>query len=425
MYWGVKKKYVEYIIYTLFWGTLIIMPFLGELINGNIIDVDWSKIFYTWLFISPAFFLFLINNNILMPYFLYKKGRTQYIILLILVTVFFYFFFVILQSGFDEREKVHPFYWNRWTPRIEKIEPIGNAEHGLPGKGGGKRMPRPPKMDVRVKYYKASKEVYDSLIADTQKVYRVRIPMHHGSGEFLFSSILHPFSVQFLLIVFVLMFNISIRLLFYTIRNEDRLKDVEQQKLKSELEYLKFQINPHFFMNTLNNIHALIDIDKGSAQKSIIELAKMMRYLLYESPGAFVSLDRELQMLESYISLMRLRYTDMLKVEVSFPHDSMGASIPSLILMSFVENAFKHGISYNNPSEVYVSISIDDGNIVFSCRNTVNSASRLNENGKISGIGVENTRKRLQLLYGAKHTLEIWKSDNYYNVLLKIPVHND
>ncbi len=423
MYWGVKRRYVEYIIYTLFWGTLIMLPFIGELINGNIVGVDWNKVFNSWLFISPAFILFVINNNILMPYFLYKRGRTQYVILLILATVFFYFLYVMVQNSFKGDNEPEP-YWDRWNSRIERMERGRKPEHGLTERKGGKHVP-PPRVVARVKYYKVQKAPYESLIFNKQKVYSVKLDKPKRPSDFLLSSILHPYSVQFLLIVFVLMFNISIRLLFYTIRNEARLKELEQQKLKSELEYLKFQINPHFFMNTLNNIHALIDIDKGSAQKSIIELAKMMRYVLYESPEAFVSLDKELQMIKSYITLMRLRYTDMLKIELSFPNDIMGANIPSLMLMSFVENAFKHGISYNNPSEVYVSVYIDNGNIVFTCRNTINSVENVQNKGDIPGIGFDNTRKRLKLLYGENYTLKIWRSDNYYNVLLKIPLRND
>lgn len=423
MYWGVKRKYVEYIIYTLFWGILIILPFMGELINGNINSLNWSKVLNSWLFITPAFLLFVINNNILMPYFLYKKGRTQYVIFLILATVLFYFLFVMVQNSFkgDDKQRL---YWDRINPRYERMVRAGKHSRTLLADRPGKHLPPPPKKEARAKFYKVKSELYDFINPNAHKVFTIKKSMRHHSGDFLFSSILHPYSVQFLLILFVLMFNISIRILFYTIRNDERLKELEQQKLKSELEYLKFQINPHFFMNTLNNIHALIDIDKESAQKSIIELAKMMRYVLYESPEPFVSLDKELQMVKSYISLMRLRYTDMLKIEISLPNDIMGATIPSLMLMSFVENAFKHGISYNNPSEVHVSVSIDDANIVFSCRNTINNAKKENEGSSKTGIGIENTRKRLQLLYGGNYVLRIWTNNNYYNVLLKIPVTN-
>ena len=112
------------------------------------------------------------------------------------------------------------------------------------------------------------------------------------------------------------------------------------------MDYLKFQINPHFFMNTLNNIHALIDIDTEYAKNAVIELSKMMRYVLYESGREIISLNRDIQFVQNYIGLMRIRYTDAVDIRVEYPHDlSPQVSIPPLLLIVFVENAFKHGIS--------------------------------------------------------------------------------
>ena len=148
-----------------------------------------------------------------------------------------------------------------------------------------------------------------------------------------------------------------------------------------------------------------------------------MQRVLYESSATYYTLDKEVQFIGCYIDLMRLRYTDILKIKVSFPEGYDNVHVPSLLFVSFLENAFKHGVSYNTPSEIELSIDVVDGFVVFLCRNTIakKNSDGLNEN---SGIGVQNAVKRLSLLYGDNYTYRIWE-DNYYNVLLKIPVKND
>ena len=107
-------------------------------------------------------------------------------------------------------------------------------------------------------------------------------------------------------------FNIAVKLFFKSFRDEEMLKELEHQRLQSELQYLKYQINPHFFMNTLNNIHALVDIDTGKAKSTIVELSKLMRYVLYEASNKTILLLREVQFLENYVTLMSLRYPCLL-----------------------------------------------------------------------------------------------------------------
>ena len=112
-------------------------------------------------------------------------------------------------------------------------------------------------------------------------------------------------------------FNVAIKLLFKSIRDDRHLKELEKQNLQTELEYLKHQINPHFFMNTLNNIHALIDVDTEKAKESVIELSKIMRYILYDSSQPIISLQKEITLLNNYIALMRIRYTDSIDISVN------------------------------------------------------------------------------------------------------------
>lgn len=216
--------------------------------------------------------------------------------------------------------------------------------------------------------------------------------------------------------------NAGIKLLYQSIRDEQEMEHLKQQNLQAEMDYLKYQINPHFFMNTLNNIHALIDIDAESAKNAVIELSKMMRYVLYDSGRERISLRQDIQFLENYIALMRIRYTDAIDIRVNYPPVLPEISIPPLLLIVFVENAFKHGVSYNRSSFIHIDIACDGGMLV---SRIVNSRHREPDAGR-TGIGLENVRKRLDLIYGPKgYGLRIDDSDPAtYTVQLEIPTFN-
>ena len=158
--------------------------------------------------------------------------------------------------------------------------------------------------------------------------------------------------------------NTGIKLIYQSMRDEQKMEALKRQNLQAEMDYLKYQINPHFFMNTLNNIHALIDIDAESAKSAVIELSKMMRYVLYESGRELISLNRDVQFLRNYIELMRIRYTDDVDIRVEYPGNlPEQVTIPPLLLIVFVENAFKHGVSYNHPSFIRIRIDYADGKV--------------------------------------------------------------
>ena len=166
-------------------------------------------------------------------------------------------------------------------------------------------------------------------------------------------------------------------------------------------------------MNTLNNIHALVDIDTGKAKSTIVELSKLMRYVLYEASNKTILLKREVQFLENYIAIMGLRYTDKVSIEMKFPIEVPEVQIPPLLFISFVENAFKHGVSYRNDSFVRVIVQQEEGNrLTFRCTNSNNG--RADE--QHHGIGLDNIRKRLRLLFGNDYTLSITQDKNKFDV---------
>lgn len=227
-----------------------------------------------------------------------------------------------------------------------------------------------------------------------------------------------PFLGRMLIVLLMFSFNIAVKLFFKSMRDQEAMKELERNNLQTELDYLKYQINPHFFMNTLNNIHALVDIDTEKAKQTIVELSRLMRYVLYESNNRLILLSKEVQFLNHYIELMRIRYTDKVRIDVSFPTDTGEIQVPPLLFVSFVENAFKHGVSYQSPSFVSVSLQIEGDEIIFCC---ANSNYNMTED-QHHGIGLDNIRKRLRLLFGNRYELSIDEKPDCFNVQLSVPV---
>lgn len=181
---------------------------------------------------------------------------------------------------------------------------------------------------------------------------------------------------------------------------------LQQEKTSSELSFLKAQINPHFFFNTLNNIYALTYVDADTSRKAIHELSRMMRYLLYDTQQTQTLLSQEINFIKDYIHLMQLRLTDMVKINFEQPQNLVDVPVAPMIFLPFVENAFKHGTSVNEPSEIDIRIRQVDKQLKLEVKNTIikNQSSQVDEYG---GIGLENTQRRLDILYPGKHRLLI------------------
>lgn len=221
--------------------------------------------------------------------------------------------------------------------------------------------------------------------------------------------------------VLAIIANMGVNAIVENERKEEERRLLEIENLKLQLETLRYQINPHFFLNTLNNIQALIHIDPVKAAESISTFSKMTQMLLRGGSAPIAPLSEEIRFLQYFISLMRLRYPDGVQIDTFFPQQTGDAVIQPLILAGFVENAFKHGISYEHPSSVWVQMHLQDGKIIFHCENTLHSDSR----AKGFGIGLENARKRLSLLYGEQYQLRTEPSDDHYIVELVLPDHID
>ena len=224
-------------------------------------------------------------------------------------------------------------------------------------------------------------------------------------------------------LLFLFGMNIGAKAYFKSADDREKLEKLEKQNLQQRLDYLKGQINPHFFMNTLNNIHALVDIDPEKAKTSIVELSKLMRMILYDSDKQMTSLPQEIEFIKNYIRLMRLRFTDNVTIHTEFPNNPPHKDIAQMVLVTFIENAFKHGISYMQPTIIDIAIRLHGNKLLFTCANTVRPADKNNSNEKKGGLGLANVKKRLDLIYGNEYKLDIKGQSTRYKVRLLLTLN--
>lgn len=200
---------------------------------------------------------------------------------------------------------------------------------------------------------------------------------------------------------------------------EGEKKELEKARSEAELQNLKSQLNPHFLFNTLNNIYALIGINPDRAQYAIHDLSRLLRHVLYEDNQQLVTLDHELAFMKSYVDLMSLRLSDKVEVKVVLPEDGQGIQVAPLLFITLVENAFKHGISPTEPSFIYICLAITEGKGVV-CRIENSYFPKKDSDRSGSGIGLENLRKRLSLLYPAEHMLYTAREGDRFVAELKV-----
>jgi len=206
---------------------------------------------------------------------------------------------------------------------------------------------------------------------------------------------------------------------------EAKKKELENEKLTAELSFLKEQINPHFLFNTLNNLYYLAYTKSDNTTEVIAKLSQMMRYMIYESNYKQVDLSREIEYMQNYVSLERLRLNNQIPIDFKVNGDPAGIKIAPLILITFLENAFKHGVASDN-KKAWVNLTIDlsGKNCIYTVENSkitkVNGVT--SEHGK-SGIGLQNVKRRLELTYGESYDLEVKDLPDRYYVQLKLQLN--
>ena len=200
---------------------------------------------------------------------------------------------------------------------------------------------------------------------------------------------------------------IGIRHFIRTRQIRQQLKDEQAKHTEAELAWLKNQINPHFLFNTLNNISSLCQIDADAAQDAIAQLSDLLRYAMYETNKKTVPIQGEVEFMRNYIELMKLRCNDKTEVLTTFKVEQY-IEIAPLLFISLIENAFKHGVSSNRPSKIDIHLEAEGDKLVFTCDNTNYPKDDADRSG--SGIGLENTRRRLELMY---HEAYEWEQALY------------
>jgi LytS/YehU family sensor histidine kinase len=206
------------------------------------------------------------------------------------------------------------------------------------------------------------------------------------------------------------------------IYNYVRLKQSQQQlrieKQEAELNYLRSQTNPHFLFNTLNNIYSLARDKSDVAPESILRLSKILRFMLYETGGSFISVEKELKIMNDYIALEQLRYDESLRINFNYDVEDMKQSVPPLLLIPLVENAFKHGASETRGRPyVDIHLSIRNRQLMFIVKNSTEVARE--ERTIRENIGLSNLRRQLELLY-TDYDLSVQHGDTVFTATLKI-----
>lgn len=379
----------EHTIYTAIWAMLYASPVINiytRMAGNPRITFSWTEILHAWEYTSTWLVMFAIHNFLLLPLLLRKRKTGTYLCLS----------FLILLTGMFITYLNRPMHKNQYKIRMEaewKADSLAYERVAAVRLGDGRYCsPQNPMRRKPLEY-----QPIDPL------------PML-GPGEL----------VAFFGGLLLMGMNLGVKLYFMSQRDRERQKIIDQRNLEQQMEYLKYQVNPHFFMNTLNNIHALVDIDPERAKTTIVELSKMMRHILYEGSKKLIPLTREVEFLNLYVQLMRLRYTRKVHINVDVPPQLPELKLPPLMLIIFVENAFKHGISYREESFIDIKLRVENKRLLFSCCNSKpTQVQRTNEKG---GMGLQNVRQRLELLYDDDYTLDINDDEKTYEVKLDIPM---
>ncbi|HLN19445.1 MAG TPA: histidine kinase [Bacteroidales bacterium] len=366
-----KFSIVEFSIVSLFWILLFASPLLPGLLKEGI---DWLQVIKVWKERSVLLSLFFVNRFILLPFLLFRHRRVMYILTVSLL--------------------------------------IGTAVTGMyistkkPAPGTERKPP----------------QTEGNYIRKERNPKRAAPPRFEAGSRPPDSSRTEPIPAYINMLIFSVLifgFDTGLKTASKWVYSEQQRLLLEKENVETQLAFLKHQINPHFFMNTLNNIHSLIDINAIEAKKSVIKLSNLMRHLLYESNEEQSPLKNEVEFIRSYVELMKLRYSKDVRITLSIPDEIPDRSIPPLLFISLLENAFKHGISYMKESFVQIELSFESNRMHLTI---INSKNTEKAKDPLAGIGIENTRKRLDLLYKENYSLYITDREKIFITNLIIPL---
>lgn len=357
----VSARYIkrgEVLVYLIIWLVVFLMPVF---MSGSGYRFNWQRIGFEWLRILPFLLIFILHNFVFFPLLFFKNRRIAYFLVTFLTIVLISLLWV-------------------WGDRFL------NSRAGI--------MPEPPPGRF----------------------------LQHQNLPFLVRPWFVNLSNSILVSVLVVGFNAAIKLTTIWQDEEQKNRILEKEKLQAELAFLRNQVSPHFFMNTLNNIHALIDVDGKNAKESIVKLSRLMRYLLYDSDKGETTLQKEVEFIKNYVDLMKLRVVSDVNIELSFPEKITEVRIPPLLFVSLVENAFKYGVSYREKSFIGIFIRLKENKLYF----RITNSNHRNKSAEVKGgLGLKNLKKRLELIYGSNFLLETSKDDDVFETHIILPVYGN
>ena len=366
---NINLKYTELALICFVWVVLFVTPVLFRE------DPVKRSISNQLEILIPVLFTFLVNRFLLVPFFLFRGKQAKYIASVLGLIA------VITFGSY-----LYDNHWDLFSPPAgkEMNPPIPPADSPPDSQSRDVAQQHPP--------------------TPAQKRQPRPVP---------------PFANVLVISVLIIGFDTGLRSGLRWMESENEKVRLEKENVATQLVMLQNQVSPHFFMNTLNNIHTLVDMDPDEAKEAILKLSRMMRYLLYETKTEKTSLKKEIEFLESYMDLMKLRFSKKVRISYHFPTSVPDCTLPPFLFTSFIENAFKHGISYKDQSFIDISMTTGDQRLLLVVRNSKTESSREN---KTCGIGIDNSRKRLDLLYGTAYHLDIIDNPDQFTVNLSIPL---
>lgn len=405
-----KKDWIEIVLHIAFWVgvfyTLLsfTQPHIKMRINdnGTILEEDIRHPMSSHLFLTLGFMIVLFYGNI---FWLFKKALRYKNILVRVVLPIVWFSLIFLADS----------YVDTLLPAQKRQDDLMMPPPGIGRDSIKIRIPPPPpdkKPFVRDTNVDHVMPVPDNFVR--------REVERQQSKAFIFQE--DGFS-NTLLFIFIIVFGLSIAYFFLKewTRVEKMRSELAAVQLDTEVKFLKSQVNPHFLFNTLNNLFSMAQ-KKGNDDLAdgISKLSGMMRYMIYESNADYVPLKKEIDYLKDCIALNKLRYADN-EVQISFRHPTKtgDVTIAPMLFIPFVENAFKHGVAIGQTSFINIAIGLEDKKLIFTCENPDYSTIKKMDEEK-SGIGLENVKRRLDLVYPGRHKLQIDEAEGKYSVYLQI-----
>jgi len=352
-----KTKNGFIILFCFIWALVFLGPYLKNMQDLNANGLE--RMAYDWIHLFLFFIVFLVNFYLLVPRLLFAGRRPQYFVTVVLLILIITAIDIVVHQGMK--------------PAM------------MPGEG----MPPPPG--------------------------------HRPESMFAMHSLLGSFFNNIITGILITGTGTAFKLEYKWLSEEKLRKDIEKEQLKTNLALLRHQVSPHFFMNTLNNIHTLIETDTEKAQDAVVRLSTLMRYLLYDSAQNTIALNKEIEFINSFISLMQLRHSDEVAVTTVIPENIPDVKIPPMLFISLLENAFKHGVSYPLKSWIFFELRCNESFLECTIRNSKHQGAPDGQ-GEYSGIGLDNIKESLKLLYEDQFLLNILDGKDEFEVNLKIPV---